>query len=152
MLIRGLRLVETIKSDVAEHEGGVGDGVVRIQPDCIPAFFNGFLILSKDGVNNPRQESMRRPRARIGLYAKLAGLFGLFHAPRHHHMEGSRDEIVLRLTRSLAQVVCLLGVVRSDGGFSNIAVHAPQCRISHGEFGVNLDGMLEEGHSGSRTS
>ena len=56
-----------------------------------------------------------------------------------------------RLTRSLAQVVCLSGVVGSEAGFSNVAVHAPECRIGHCEFGVNLDGMLEKGNSGSRT-
>src|SRR5271156_665761 len=134
--------IETIQSDVVGSEGKVRGGIVRIQTKCLPALFSPFLILPNDRVNCPRQEIMRHLRARIGLYPKLAGLFGLFHVPGDHLMEKSRDKILFCFTGSVAEFVCLSGVIGSEAGFSNFLVHEAQPCVREGKIWVEFDSML----------
>src|SRR5208337_5281136 len=91
---------------------------------------------------------MRYPRARIGLYPKLAGLFGFFDVPGDLLMEDSRDEILLRLTRSVAQFVCLSGVAGSDTGFSNRGRRDAQPGVGECKVWVEFDGTLIERNRG----
>ena len=64
---------------------------------------------------------------------------------------GSGDKELLPVTGAIPQLIGFAGALRREGRLSNIAVHAPQRRMRHGEFGVDLHGALEEGQSGRGT-
>src|SRR5258708_15678885 len=87
---------------------------------------------------------MRHLCARVSLYPKFAGLDCLFHVPGDRLMEASRDEILLCLTGSVAQFVCLSGVVGSHAGFSNIHMYEAQPCVGECKIRVEFDGMLEK--------
>src|ERR1700683_1416102 len=115
-----------MQRNVVEHEEGVGGEKVRIQTDRLSARLNTLFILTNSRIDCPRQGILRFVGARIGLYPKLAGLFGLFHVASDCLIKASRDEIPLRLTGSVAQFVCLSSVIGSDAGFSNIHIREAQ--------------------------
>src|ERR1700693_2655260 len=108
-------------------------------------------MLPQDRVNKPRQEIMRYVRAGIGPHPKLACLLGLVRVPCDHHMEGRRDVVLFRLTRSVAQFVSLSGVIGSHPGFTNIPIHAANKCVGKCKIRVELDCTLKKWNSCGRT-
>src|ERR1700693_355098 len=87
---------------------------------------------------------MRHLGARIGLYPKLAELYGRFDVPGDLLMEASCDKILLRLTGSFAQRERLSGVVGSDARFSDIVIRDAQHCVGEGKIRVEFDGTLKK--------
>src|ERR1700693_3439932 len=85
---------------------------------------------------------MRDRRAGVRFYPKLEGFFGLFHVPGDHLMEASRDEVLLRLARPVAQFVrlpCTLNVLTE---FTNIVKRDAQPQVGECKIWVEFDGLL----------
>jgi hypothetical protein len=70
--ICGFRLIETIKSDVGEHEGGVRDGMVRIQTDCLSAFFVKEAIAQARRTNDYLAENIAKNPKRLKGFCDTA--------------------------------------------------------------------------------
>src|SRR5271163_1237988 len=85
---------------------------------------------------------MRYHRAGISLYPKLEGLFGLFHVAGNHLMKASSDEILFRLTRSVAEFVRSSSVFGIHAGFTDTGIGEAQPGIGECEIRVEFDGVL----------
>ena len=123
----------------------IPDGKVRIELDRFLGFFDRLFVFAEDRVNHRRQESVGIGFARISLRPQLTGLLRLFQVSRHLQIVGRGDKELLRVTGAIPQLIGFARALRGEGRLSNIAVHAPQIRIGHREFGVDLNGALEKG-------
>src|SRR5277367_4886401 len=117
-----LRLIEAVQIDIVEPKDKVRNGAIRTQTDCLPALFNRVLILSKGRVDWSRQESSWHRIARISLYPKLAGLFGLEQIFCSHDTVRGQDKILFGLAGWAAKFVGLSGVVCSGDVFLKVPI------------------------------
>ena len=146
----GFRLA--VEELIAPGKHVISEDNVRIELDNFLGFFDRLFVFAQDRVNRPRQESVGHMIARIGLRPQLTGLLRLFHVSGHLHIVGSSDKEFLPVTGAIPQLIGLAVALRREGRLSHIAVHEPQRRIRHREFGVDLNGALEKGQGAGATS
>src|ERR1700733_6050427 len=146
-----LRFSQTIESRIVLGKKAVLDSKVRRKLDRFLTFLYCLFFLAEHSVDKARQESMRQHFSRIGLYPGFTGLLGLFLVSRRASIIVGGNEELLVVTGAISQFIGFADAFRSQVRLSPIAVHEPQSRVCDGEFGVNLNGALEEGNGSSRT-
>ena len=83
------------------------------------------------------------------MHPHFTGLLRLFQVFRHLRIISSRDPELLPVAGTIPQLIGFAGALRRERSLAKIAVHAPQPRIGHGEFGSISMARLKRGRAAS---
>ena len=137
--------LQAIEIDVGGGEVSVADNR-GFQALLGLGFDDRFVILAESGVDEPKI-AVRDVVVGIAFCPEFVGFGGLFNFSGDVLEIERGDAVALALTDAVAQVVCLLGIFRSQAGAAKIRVLNRETNIRHGEVGVEFDSALHEGDS-----